>query len=263
MPIAAEPNAWADNEQLARDERLAQDISGQIRNVIEKAKLAHGTYLKTTSPTQPEQTDLAGHAIRLAQLDEIARTGQCAARFDSMFEEPVTEDMEDLLTLLAIVPFDALLHDKVLLLNPVFEQTSRLVGGADADLIVGDMLVDLKATKSNEMDPIDLDQLLGYYFLARRQCQADPTFLTINRLAIYFARHGYLWTWDASTWTGHPQFAETEEWFFTRAKEVFKAQTVERTSSTVKETWSGVKMDPALAELIRRGKLRMQPPPQS
>ncbi len=165
---------------------------------------------------------MAGHAIRLAKLTALVASGRRG--FDPTFEEAAAEDVEDLLALLALVPFNALLHDRTLLLNPVFELASLLVGGADADLISGDTLVDFKTTMNSSMATQNLDELFGYYLLARRQRQADPTFPAINRLALYFARHGYLWTWDASTWTGHPQFAETEEWFFNRAKEVFRAK---------------------------------------
>jgi hypothetical protein len=210
----------AELDVLTDDESLAKEVAGKMRKVVEKAKSAHAAYLKSTSPTRAEQAELARHAIRLAKLDDLP----AASRIDPTFEEATEEDVEDVLALLAIVPFNALLHDKVLLLNPVFGQTSLLVGGADADLIVGDMLVDFKTTKSDTMAVQDLDQLLGYYLLTRRQRQADPTFPAINRLALYFCRHAYLWTWDTTIWTEHPVFAETEEWFFTRANEVFKAK---------------------------------------
>ena len=210
----AEPDVSAD------DEGLAKEVAGKMRKVVENAKSAYAAYLKNTSPMRTEQEELARHAIRLAKLDDLP----AAFRIDSTFEEAAEEDVEDVLALLAIVPFNALLHDKAMFLNPVFGQTSQLVGGADADLIVGDMLVDFKTTKSNTMAVQDLDQLLGYYLLARRQRQADPTFPAINRLALYFCRHGYLWSRDTTVWTEHPQFAETEEWFFTRANEAFKAK---------------------------------------
>jgi hypothetical protein len=214
------PAAHPDGDRLSV-EKLAQEVTGRVRNVVDKAKLAHAEYVKCASPTRLNQTNLAGHAIRLAKLDDSSRS---CARFDSTFEEAAAEDVEDLLALLVVAPFDVFLHDKVMLLNPTFGQTSSLVGGADGDLIVGDMLVDVKTTKSDKMAADDLDQLLGYYLLARRQYQADPNFPGINRLAIYYSRHSYLWVLDATTWTEHPLFAETEEWFFTRANEVFKAK---------------------------------------
>jgi hypothetical protein len=113
-----------------------------------------------------------------------------------------------------------LMHDDVLLLNPNFGASSRIVRGADADLIAGDMLVDFKATKKERMDERDLDQLLGYYFLARHERDLDQTFPAINRLGLYFARYGCLWVQDTRVWTDQAQFAETEEWFFAHAVRV-------------------------------------------
>jgi hypothetical protein len=40
-------------------EELAREVAGRMRNVVEKAKLAHAAYLKNTSPTQAQQADLA------------------------------------------------------------------------------------------------------------------------------------------------------------------------------------------------------------
>ncbi len=85
------------------------------------------------------------------------------------------------------------------------------------------MLVDFKTTKSDTMQAKDLDQLFGYLLLARHQRQLEPGFPEINKLALYFCRHGYLWTVDATTWTDHPDFPEVERWFFKQAKLQFAA----------------------------------------
>ena len=98
-----------------------------------------------------------------------------------------------------------------------------MVGGADADLIAGDLLVDFKATMKREMNGKDLDQLLGYFLLARKQRAVDPSFPEVKRVALYFCRHAYLWVLDVTMWTEHPEFPDIEEWFFNRAKEVFGA----------------------------------------
>jgi TPR repeat protein len=92
------------------------------------------------------------------------------------------------------------------------------VGGADTDLISGEMLVDFKTTKQNEINVNDLDQLLGYLLLARQHHRVDPAFPQINRLGLYFCRHGYLWVRGATLWMDHHDFPEVERWFFERAK---------------------------------------------
>lgn len=191
-------------------------IAERARNLLKNAKSAFETYMELKAPNDADQAELAAHAIRLAKLDSVCR----AMRLEPSFEEASSEDIQDLVKLLAIVPFDELLHDKLMLLNPNFSQSSRLVGGADADLIAGDLLIDFKTTTKNDITSDSLDQILGYLLLSRKQRLVDPSFPVINRLGLYYCRHGYLWSEDASVWTNHPEFMRIEKWFFERAKEV-------------------------------------------
>ena len=199
------------------DYEAVHELAQRVRGIVEEAKIAVTTYLKSKRPSGTRREELASHAIRLAQLDEVYRS----KRLDSQFETVDPADVQDLIALLAIVPFDALLHKQVMLLNPTFGESSRLVGGADADLITGDMIVDFKTTKKNAMNATDLDQLLGYFLLARNQQRSDPQFPEIKKLGLYFCRHGHLWTINTDNWTDHPQFLEVEKWFLKRAGEVF------------------------------------------
>lgn len=196
-----------------------EEVAKRARTLLENAKAAVAAYLKVKAPSAVTQAKLAAHAIRLAKLDAVYRAG----RLEPGFEEASPEDVQDLVELLAIVPFDDLMHDKMLLLNPTFRSASHLVSGADIDLIVGDLLVDFKTTKKGEINVGNFDQLLGYLLLARKQRIADPTFPVINRLGLYFCRHGYLWSLESSAWTSNPEFLEIEHWFFRRADEVFGA----------------------------------------
>jgi hypothetical protein len=196
-----------------------EEVAECARHIVADAKAAVAIYVKDNSPRRAAQMDLATHAIHLANLDSVYR----ACRLDPRFQEVYPEDVQDLLELLAIVPFHELLHPTLMLLNPDFKKTSRLVGGADTDIITGDLLVDFKTTKKNVMDIGSLDQLLGYFLLARKQRQVDAVFPAINRLGLYFCRHGYLWSVPASVWTDRPEFSEIEQWFFQRASEVFRA----------------------------------------
>jgi len=194
-----------------------EEVARQARTLLENAKSTVAAYLQTKSPTVDMQAELAAHAIKLAKLDSVYRAG----RLEPGFEEASPEDVEDLVDLLAIVPFDDLLHDKMLLLNPTFGEASHLVGGADTDLIAGELLVDFKTTKKGEINVGNLDQLLGYLLLARKQRRADPMFPTIDRLGLYFCRHGYLWSLESSAWLSNPEFLEIEQWFFRRADQLF------------------------------------------
>lgn len=212
-----EHDVLLDTDADSNDYLPPEEVAERVKVTIAEAKAAVATYVKNKAPTRAERTDLAAHAIRLAKLDSVRR----GRLLDPQFEEADPEDVQDLLDLIAIVPFDALLHKEVLLLNPTFGDSSRIVGGADADLIVGNLLVDCKTTKKSEMQVRDLDQLLGYYLLARNQRRTDSTFPAIDRLGLYYCRHGYLWTAEAAVWTSHPRFSEIEKWFFRRAREVF------------------------------------------
>lgn len=191
---------WIDEGKVAR----------HISAVLDNARSAVAAYAQKKHPTATEQETLAAHAIRLAKLDTVSRRSELGPDF----EEVDPDDIKDLVDLLAITPFDSLLHDRILLLNPSFGAASRAVGDADADIIVGDMLVDIKTTKNDKIRIGDINQLLGYFLLARKRGAVDPTFPVINKLGLYYSRYGYLYSFEASSWTEHPAFAETEQWFF-------------------------------------------------
>jgi hypothetical protein len=198
---------WTDLEFTSSCDRIEREARDMCR-----------TFVKTPSPTSSQLKTLAGYAIRLARLEPIRRAGRID---ETIFDDPDPADVEDLLALLAVVPFEDLLHSTNLLLNPTFGDSSRRVGGADVDLISGDRLIDFKTTKKGEMEIKHLDQIFGWFLLARNQRRLDSSFPEIRKLGLYFCRHGYLWLKEASEWTTKPGFAELEKWFHDHAKEVY------------------------------------------
>jgi hypothetical protein len=194
-------------------------------DVVSEAKEVYSTFVKTPSPTPTQLAIIAGHAIRLARLDPIFRT----RRIDETFvEDPDPADVEDLMELLAVVPFEDLMHGTNLLLNPSFGESSRIVSGADVDLISGDRLIDFKTTKKTAMEVLYLDQIFGWFLLARRERRLNSKFPEVNKLGLYFCRHGHLWLREASEWTSKPGFQQLEEWFYDHAREVYS----QRSAST-------------------------------
>lgn len=204
------------DESIAKTGQDREEIACGIERILGSAKRTLSRYLEMQQPARSDQIQLAEHAIGLAKLDLVCRAGLV----DYIFDDPDPEDAEDLADLLAIVPYDQFVNGQQLYFNPTFGESSRLVGGADADLIIGDLLVDLKTTKKSGMDPGSLDQILGYFLLARNQRAIDPSFPEINHLGLYFCRQGKLWTLSASDWTTQPGFQETEKWFFSKATEL-------------------------------------------
>jgi len=211
-----------------------EELRERVEEIITAAKAEVERYLKTEAPTYDQQASLATHAIRLAHLDSVYRAGY----LDPMFDKVDPADVEDLLDMLAIAPFDDLLHDDVLYLNPDFGESSRLVGNADTDIITGDILVEIKVTKKGRIEDKYLDQLLGYFLLARHQRGINPAFPEIKQVGIYFGRHGYLWVLNTDVWTEHPQFSEIEEWFFEYAQSVYgSAQSTQEHVGQLRVSW--------------------------
>lgn len=71
------------------------------------------------------------------------------------------------------------------LYNPSFGAMSNLVGGADADFVIDDMLVDIKTVRRFGYQIEHVRQLIGYYILAK----FDNDFpVVIDKLGIFFSR---------------------------------------------------------------------------
>jgi len=92
----------------------------------------------------------------------------------------------------SIVPLDA-----PLVLNPVFDG-SEDVGGADADFISGDCLLELKVRGKAEVRADDIYQLLGYVLLDYRNVFA------IRSVGVYLARQGSHFRWTLDELAGRP-----------------------------------------------------------
>lgn len=82
------------------------------------------------------------------------------------------------------------------MLNPNFG-ASPFLGGADADLILGKRLIDIKTVKKAEASRQYLWQLAGYVL-------SDlENLYEIEEVGFYFARHGLECTWKADDFFIH------------------------------------------------------------
>ncbi len=133
----------------------------QAEEYLEDARAFYRAYLRTGLITD----DLLMSTLRLAGLDVAVRAG--AGKIDWRALENVDPvDIEDLKALIGIVNKDMFATSSGCFLNPYFNYASSMVGGADADVIVGSSIIDIKTTKSISLDKRDIYQVLGYYILA-------------------------------------------------------------------------------------------------
>lgn len=182
----------------------------KIKRILSEARNRYQAYLKTGKITKPLLTS----ALFLANLDIIYRTG----RFEDYVELDAVsdEDIKDLRKLIHIINPTLFKARKLCLLNPTFGEASRLVGGADADLVVDDILVEIKTTKKLRLTRDHYNQLIGYYTLYKIAGMLPKH--KIKNVAIYFSRHAYLYVIPVK---GHINKAASStflEWFKERAQ---------------------------------------------
>ena len=123
----------------------------------------------------------------LAQLDPILRAGYI--KFSDIDESDV-DDLENLLE--AAKKIGIFTRRQKCALNPTFGKASNMIGGADADFILGDALIDIKTTKFLKLKQDMWSQIVGYYLLDL--LNGDK--YGIRNIGIYFSRHGVLKTFS-------------------------------------------------------------------
>lgn len=128
------------------------------------------------------------------------------------------KDVEDLRKLISLVDPELFKANKVCILNPTFGEGSKLVWGADADLVVDDMLIDIKTVKRLTFSRKYLDQLIGYYTLYKiGGIDGMPNQNEIAKLGVYFSRYSYLYWYDIDEIIDINRIIEFVEWFKARA----------------------------------------------
>jgi hypothetical protein len=210
--------SWMPQEDFIKDKRGTilrfSDLEKKIRQIVERARVDYADFLSSGRITD----ELVESALLLAQVDTIFR----AKVVDKNLGDVHKEDIEDLSKLISLIDLQFFKASRLCLLNPTFGDASLLVGGADADLVIDDAIIDIKTTKNFGLDREDFNQLMGYFVLheiagfgnlAPRQ--------SITRVGIYFARFGYLHTIDLDGIIRPETFPDFVKWFITRARQEY------------------------------------------
>lgn len=125
-------------------------------------------------------------AVVLASLEVVVGTG----RFQELVGVVPDAAWRDVLALLEAVPPTLFQAQRQVVIGPTFSAAER-IGGADADLLLDQRLVEVKATRHLTLQSSYVQQLVTYLVLERLggiTGSREP----VRELAVYFARYGLM-----------------------------------------------------------------------
>ena len=192
---------------------LKYQCHSEAKLTIETAKKNLRSYLKTGKMGDK----LIASALDLAKLDVLWRAGYLHPKKRS---KPDKNDMEDLRNLISIINPETIKADHTCVLNPIFGPKATKLMSADGDIVIDDILIDIKTVKNLKVDRSIFNQLIGYYTLYRiGGIRGMPSSNQINKLGVYFSRHGYLHTYQVEDIINESTYLDFIEWFKQRAFE--------------------------------------------
>ena len=198
------------------------DLVKRATDIIKKSKKDHGNYIESGKMSD----ELLKSTILLAQLDPILR----AHYVDRNIGIIDKKDIADLRNLISIIPINDFKTKSICLLNPIFGEASRLIGGADADLLIDDRLLDIKTTKKCEITRDMFNQIIGYYILGNIGDIGEEhlDISTVNDIGIYFSRFGKNYLFKVDEIIDEDKLPLFIDWFKRRAQKEFTANDLKK-----------------------------------
>lgn len=149
-------------------------------------------------------------SLFLARLDVYYRSGIIDPNFGKENDLDIA-DIQNIFKHINSKDFNVKKHCYI---NPNFGNASILVQGADADIIIDDLLIDIKVTKDIKLERNDLNQVIGYYILSLiGGINKEENLKPVKNIAIYFARYGFLWKYPLSNFVNEQAIEEFKNWF--------------------------------------------------
>lgn len=151
-------------------------------------KEVHAKFLRSKAK---ESDELLKACFFLARLDNIYRRGLPTVEELRMLFTTNRNDINELKSLSRCCTAGKFKPNSHIILNPGFGTN---IVSADADLVVDEMLIDVKVTKHLRLTREHFNQIIGYYLLYLIGGFSNQGKVKISKLGIYFARHDFLWT---------------------------------------------------------------------
>ena len=201
-------------EELIKGEKDKKKIrelkkyNTKIERIILDAKKNHSAFLSNGQITEK----LCETVLLLAQVDNIIRIYEKTKELRINFDPINGNDVKDLKNLFAVVNIENFQLKDICFLNPYFGKAPNIV--ADADLIIGDVLIDIKTISNLEMKLKTFDQLIWYYILSRvAGINGMKNKIKIRKIGVYFSRFAHLHIYNIEDIITETKFSEFIEWF--------------------------------------------------
>lgn len=196
---------------------INDNVIASANQMLSQSKKAYSNYIQSGKMNG----ELIKYTILLAQLDTYFRAQFIGEDFGIIDEG----DVIDLTRLISIINPDSFRAKELCLLNPTFGEASQLIGGADADLVIDNLLIDIKTTAKLEFKIEHFNELIGYYTLYKLGGIPDaPVEPKIEKLGIYYSRYGELYTFSVASVIVESKFASFKEWFKEKASQLSKSE---------------------------------------
>lgn len=187
-PGIAYQSFGSDDELNAKDIKRLLAIKKKVPQKFKWCKAVHAKFLQSRENDLPQ---LLEACLFLARLDNIYRRSLPTLEELRTVFDFRKEDIVDLKSLIDCCSLEQFRPNSHIVLNPGFGTD---IINADADLVVDEMLIEVKVTKHLKLSREHFNQLIGYYLLYLIGGIPHMRKLKISKLGVYFARHNLLWT---------------------------------------------------------------------
>lgn len=122
------------------------------------------------------------------------------------------EDIQDLNNLINAVDFNQFKAESHCLLSPEFNDASKLLGGAEADIVIDNKIIDIKTSRNLSITKDMFNQIMAYYILGRLGGIGEEKIdgATIEQVGFYFARYGILCLFDVKETINYKMLPEAQ-----------------------------------------------------
>ena len=164
---------------------------------LKSAQVSYHTYLKNGIISD----EVIKSCFLLAKIESSMND---YVKIDSNFGKIEAKDIEDLRNLINILSPEHFSFRNTCQIKPPLEVPLIPHTITEADLIIDDAIIDVKVTKTPRLTPAIFRQLTAYFILHNYSTgtnfkikNKDIVKFSINKMGVYFARHGILYKFNA------------------------------------------------------------------